>query len=236
MDAMPEGGSISFRTKSDKDYVFLSVSDTGVGISEGVKQKIFDPFYTTRRPEGTGLGLSVSYSIIKRHGGKIEVESEVGKGTTFMLSIPIHKGAIQETIPPGPNLKSKVKENVKRKKKGLRVLVVDDKEEICTILDDFLSRKGYAVKTVDNGAEAILLSRKEDFDLIICDLAMDKVTGYDVIRAINKLDKRPKIGITTGRSKKLKYIDEEDDLKVDFIIKKPFNLSELARHIDDLGI
>ncbi len=92
------------------------------------------------------------------------------------------------------------------------------------------------VKTVDNGAEAILLSKKEHFDLVICDLAMDKVTGYDVIRAINKLDNRPKIGITTGRSKKLKYIDKEDDLKVDFIIKKPFSLSELTKHIDDLGI
>ncbi len=92
------------------------------------------------------------------------------------------------------------------------------------------------VKTVDNGAEAILLSKKERFDLVICDLAMDKVTGYDVIRAINKLDNRPKIGITTGRSKKLKYIDKEDDLKVDFIIKKPFSLSELTKHIDDLGI
>ena len=236
MDAMPDGGRISLSTRSDKNYVFLSVSDTGVGMNESVKQKIFDPFYTTRRPQGTGLGLSVSYSIIKRHGGKIEVESEVGKGTTFMLSIPVRKGAAQETIPPGPELKPKVRKNMKRKQKGLRVLVVDDKEEICTVLDGFLTRKGHTVKTVGNGTEAILLSKKGNFDLVICDLAMDKVTGYDIIRAINKLDKRPKIGITTGRSKKLKYIDKEDDLKVDFIIKKPFNLSELTKHIDDLGI
>ncbi|MHC4268697.1 MAG: PAS domain S-box protein [Planctomycetota bacterium] len=236
MDAMPDGGRISISTKSDKNYIFLSVSDTGVGMSEDLKQKIFDPFYTTRRPHGTGLGLSVSYSIIKRHGGKIEVKSELGKGATFMLSIPVRKEATQETIPLGPDLKPRVKKKMKTREKGLRVLVVDDKEDICTILDGFLSRQGHVVKTVNNGAEAIMLSKKEYFDLVICDLAMDNVTGYDVIKAINKLDNRPKIGITTGRINKLKYIHEEDDLKVDFTMKKPFNLSELARHIDALGI
>ncbi len=116
MDAMPGGGHITLSTKIDKDYILLSVSDTGVGMPEDVKQRIFDPFYTTRRPHGTGLGLSVSYSIIKKHGGEITVESEAGKGTTFMLSIPVSKGAVQKTMPPVLGLKPKVK---KRRKKDL---------------------------------------------------------------------------------------------------------------------
>jgi signal transduction histidine kinase len=88
LDAMPDGGRISFSTWSEENTVFISISDTGEGMSEEVKKKIFDPFFTMRRPLGTGFGMSVSYGIIMRHGGKIEVESEVGRGSTFTLQFP----------------------------------------------------------------------------------------------------------------------------------------------------
>ena len=209
------------------NFVEITFADTGKGMPEEVRRKIFDPFFTTRRPHGTGLGMSVTYGIMKRHGGKIEVESEVGKGTTFTLHIPIRGEAVQRVVPTEPVLEIATK--------VLRVLVVDDEQEICVILETFLSGKGHMVKVVNNGAEAIELSRREDIDLVLCDLAMPEVTGYDVIKALNELDKRPKIGISTGWGEQLKPI-EEDTLKVDFIIRKPFSLSELERKISDLGI
>ena len=226
LDAMPDGGSISFSTKSDENTVFVTISDTGKGMPEEVKKKIFEPFFTTQRPRGTGLGMSITYGIITRLGGMIEVESEEGKGTTFNLSIPICKEAVQKTEPPEPGMEITTKK--------LRVLVIDDEEDICMILSRFLSREGHIVKTINNGTDAIELAGKEDFDLILCDLAMPEVTGYDVIKALNELEKRPKIGLMTGWCEEIKRIEEEA-LKVDFICRKPFNLLELVRHINDLA-
>ena len=116
-----------------------------------------------------------------------------------------------------------------------KILVIDDREEICNMLDNFLSKKGHLVRVVDNGREAIMLAKTIDYDLVLCDLAMPDVYGYDVIKALNELENRPKIGLITGWGEKLKPIEDED-FKVDFIIKKPFDLSELTRHINDLGI
>ncbi len=88
LDTMDDGGRLSFRTWEKDDNVLVSISDTGKGMHEDVQKRIFDPFFTTRRPEGKGLGLSISYGIITRHGGKIEVESEAGNGSTFTISLP----------------------------------------------------------------------------------------------------------------------------------------------------
>jgi PAS domain S-box-containing protein len=245
LDAMPDGGTITVSTRYicqsavlavgrkenasglKSDFVEIVFADTGEGMSEEVKKKVFDPFFSTRGQHGTGLGMSVTYGIIKRHDGKIEVESEVGKGTIFNLSIPVCKEAVPRVALSVPIRQIKTTK--------LRILVVDDEEEICTVLDKFLSKKGHIVKAVNNGSEAIELNRKEGFDLVICDLAMPEVTGYDIIKTLNGLDKSPKIGISTAWGEKLKPLEEES-LKVDFIIKKPFNLSELERKISDLGI
>jgi two-component system cell cycle sensor histidine kinase/response regulator CckA len=224
-DAMPDGGCFSFSTWSSKDSVFVSISDTGEGMSEEVKSKIFDPFYTTRRPQRTGLGMSIVYNAIARHDGWIEVDSELGKETTITLSIPVKREARQQKVSS--------KQTWGRMAKGLSILVVDDEEDMCNILNKFFSRAGHIVKTVDNGAEAIELTKKEDFDIVMCDLIMPDVTGYDVIKALNNLDKVPKIGISTGLCEKLTSA-EENALEVDFIIKKPFKLLELASKINTL--
>jgi len=225
LDAMPDGGRLSFRTWSKNDTVFASITDTGRGMSEDVKKNVFDPFFTTKRPEGTGLGMSTSYSKVARQGGKIEVDSEEGKGSTFTLQFPITIEIASPITTP------KLKQETKGKK--LSILVVDDEEEICNMLDDFLSRSGYKVKTVDSGAGAIELAKRENFDLVLCDMAMPDIFGYEVIKFLNKLKKRPKIGIITGWGGKLKPMDDEE-FKVDLIVKKPFDLSELRKHINDM--
>ena len=225
LDAMPDGGTLSFSTWSNENTVFVCISDTGDGMSEETKRNIFDPFYTTKMAAGTGLGMSLSYGIITRHGGNIEVESEEGKGTKFTLQFP--------TTNESASLITDHEQEQELSERNLHILVVDDEDALCVVLDQFFSRCGNTVKTVNNGSDAINIVKSEDFDLVLCDLAMPDISGYDVVEALNKLEKRPKIGIITGCGKKLNSMEES--MEVDFIARKPFNFSELTKQINDLG-
>ncbi|MGR3174454.1 MAG: response regulator [Candidatus Scalindua sp.] len=223
LDAMPDGGCMSFSTWSNEDTVFVRISDNGEGMTKEVRKNIFDPFFTTRMAVGTGLGMSTAYGIISQHGGKIEVESEIRRGSIFTLQFPIAAKA--------DSLKEIPEQKKDTKSKCLRIMVIDDETAICEILDNYLSGRGHLVRTVDNGTEAIMLTRNDDYDLVLCDIAMPEVFGYDVIKALNGLDKRPKIGIITGWGEEIKPMEEED-MKVDFILRKPFDLSDLSSHIN----
>jgi PAS domain S-box-containing protein len=225
LHVMPEGGTVLFCTWSNDNNVYVSISDSGTGMSEEVKEKIFDPFFTTKRAEGSGLGMSVSYGIVKSHGGNIEVESEDGKGCTFTLKFPIDRETRQSMVLPESTHKIKLEK--------LRILVIDDEEEICSILERFFSRNGHKVKSFMNCAEAIKILKSEEFDLVLCDLVMPDLTGHDVIEVMDKLERRPKIGLITGWDEKIETKDTEE-LKVDFIIKKPFEFSTLTRFVNDI--
>jgi len=137
LDAMPDGGSLSFSTWSIGDTVFVGISDTGEGMSEDVKKSIFDPFFTTKTPVGTGLGMSMTYGIMTRHGGKIEVESGIGKGSTFTLQFP---ATVRAVSPIAAQPEQETNE------KDLRILVVDDEVAMCDILDKVFSGDGHKVK------------------------------------------------------------------------------------------
>lgn len=89
LNAMPDGGVILLHTRKNNGNVLINITDTGHGMTEDVKKRVFDPFFTTRSPEGTGLGMSIVYGVIKRHGGELEVQSKVGNGTSFIMSIPV---------------------------------------------------------------------------------------------------------------------------------------------------
>lgn len=226
LDAMSKGGSLSFGTWDKNDTIFIRISDTGKGMPDAVREKIFDPFYTTRRPLGTGLGMSIVHGIIKRHGGKIEVESEVGKGTTVTISIPAAEEKAQQEVLSG-------QETQEIKTKGLRILVVDDDLNICNLLNSFLSKEGHQVKAVDISTEAMKLLEVEEFDLVLSDYAMPYATGYDIAKFLDRLERRPKIGIITGWDESVD-VKKIEGIKIDFIIKKPFELLELARQINDV--
>jgi len=226
LDAMLIGGRLSFSTWRKDDTVFVTISDTGKGMSEEVKKHIFDPFFTTRSPEGTGLGISVTYGIITRHDGKIDVKSKGGKGSTFTLRFPISKEEIVH-----PDISSKPSQEIKTR--SLNILVVDDEQEMCEVLSDFFTGDGHKVKSASNGTDGISLLKREDFDLVLCDLAMPNVTGRDVIKELDTLDKRPKVGLITGWRLEMKDVKKED-LKVDFVVKKPFKFSELRRDIRNI--
>jgi PAS domain S-box-containing protein len=223
LDAMPGGGGICFRSGGVGDTVFIVISDTGVGMSKDVQKKIFDPFFSTKQFEGTGLGLSASYGIIAKHGGRIDVESEVGKGCTFTIFLPMTTESVRQEVitVPVPKIMSE----------NLRILIVDDQKSICDVLSDFFIKDGHNVKSVFSGTDAIKLLKTEEFDLVLSDIVMPEVSGYDVIRAVYELENRPKIGIITGWLN-TGHFENDGVLKADFISRKPFDFAELTESIN----
>ena len=225
LDAMPEGGKIALCAWRKDRNVFVSISDNGEGMPEEVQKKVFDPFFTTRRPERTGLGMSASYGIVTSHSGSIDIESKIGKGSMFTLKFPFSKGEASPAETEKIDKQTKVK--------PINILVVDDNQNMGLLIDQMLSEEGHNVKYVCSGAEAIELLRSERFDLLLSDLIMPEVTGYDVIRSLDKMDRRPKVGIITGCSERYRAV-KQVGLKVDFIIKKPFDLPELTNQINNI--
>ena len=193
-------------------------------MTDDVKNRIFDPFFTTRSPEGTGLNMSNAHSITIRNGGRISVESEPGKGTTVTIRFGMTKGIDKPEILPESTQETKTKRG--------NILVLDDNETICRLLDKFLSEEGYIVKTANNGVDAMKLLESETFDLMLSDNAMTKDKGFDLIKSLDALENRPEIGIITGREDE-SVIKKKEDLKAHFIAEKPFNLPELLREIND---
>ena len=247
LDAMPGGGKITVKTRcirsessvveynEEKDskplivnsklktnFIEITIADTGSGMPDEVKKKMFDPFFSTRSPEGTGLGMSISYGIIARHSGEIMVESELGKGSVICLTLPVSCKPSHHIVTPDQDVKANID--------CLNILVVDDKEEVCEALCKMFKDEGHEVCGVISGAEALKLLKKNSYDLLICDLVMPDINGRDILNALKTMNKQPKVGLITGWKYKIEDAEKEG-LKVDFIIKKPFNLPKLRRDI-----
>ncbi len=219
IDAMPGGGCITFRAWEKGNTAFMSIADNGCGMSQEVHDKIFDPFFSTKGVDGTGLGMSVSYGIVRKHGGKIDVSSQIGKGSVFTIELPV----ATEIVLPEVSSESEV--NIKAD--NYRILVADDVKEISGILYMFLSRQGYNVDKVESGAEAIKLIKRELYDLVICDLGMPEVSGWDIIKVVESLKKKPKVGLVTGWADMLESLNK-DNVSADFVIGKPIRYNELS--------
>lgn len=142
-----------------------------------------------------------------------------------MLKLTAIKETVHPAVSAGPARRVKVK--------NCRILVVDDEKAICRFMNRFLSREGHFVKTADNGGEAVKILKSEEFDLVLCDLAMPGVSGLDVLREIEALDKRPKVGVITAWGEVLSKFKRRD-LQIDFVIKKPIELAELTGRINDV--
>jgi len=225
LDAMPGGGSLSFHTWAEEKTLFVTISDTGMGMGKTVQRNVFDPFFTTKIGVGTGLGMSTAYGIVVRHGGEIEVESEEGKGSRFTIRLPLSN----EIAKP----EATFEQEQELKAEGLRMLIVDDEQEICDLLSEYFLEDGHNVKSVNTGDMAIKLLETESFDLVLSDLVMPEVTGYDIIETIGTLEKKPKVGIITGWEDAYKT-EKGETLKADFIVRKPINFSELTRCINNV--
>jgi PAS domain S-box-containing protein len=217
VDAMPKGGKLSISCRRQDDRLQLQFADTGIGMPEDVCQKIFEPFFTTKGANGTGLGLSVSYSIIERHEGSISVRSEPGAGAIFTIDLPA----------VGPNSLAHDEPLLNEELSGLRILVVDDESAVRETLAEMLVAANHEVELADSGHEAIQKLSRTNFDFVFTDLSMPEMDGWDTARAIRKDWPLVKIVLVTGYGPTAIPPDGEEDL-IDGIIGKPFNFGQVS--------
>jgi signal transduction histidine kinase/CheY-like chemotaxis protein len=220
LDAMPNGGAVTMRTSLAGDQVVCMVRDTGVGMAAAVLRRVFDPFFTTKGERGTGLGLSVVYGIVTRHGGHIDVDSRPGGGTTFTLRLPASDPAPVVTAPERPPMRPK----------PARILIVDDEAEIREVLSYALGEDGHAVVTCKDGQGAIAALEHARFDLVITDLGMPGVSGWDVARAVKARRPGTPVVMVTGWREQINPAEAARE-GVDHLIAKPFRRDEVRETI-----
>jgi two-component system cell cycle sensor histidine kinase/response regulator CckA len=234
-DAMPDGGRLILETRNETireeycrihpeakpgKYVLLTVSDTGQGMEKQVSDRIFEPFFTTKQPgEGTGLGLSMVFGIVKSHRGHINCYSEPGVGTTFKIYFPVAQVdmalAIQDTIemPPG----------------GIEtLLLVDDEEAVRTLGAEMLESAGYTVLTAANGREGLKVygQNKDQISLVILDLVMPEMSGRKCLEELLKMDPTAKVLIASGYAANGPAKETRESGAAGFI-SKPFDLKQI---------
>jgi len=242
-DAMPEGGSISIKAENvfvDENYarmhieakagrfVVINVSDTGPGMTSDIQSRIFEPFFTTKEmTKGTGLGLSTALTIVKSHGGFINVYSELHKGSRFTVYLPaldmpdhIDAAAVQTDLPLG---------------KGELILVVDDEESIREITRGTLETFGYKVLTASDGTEALALyaDKKNEIAVVLTDMVMPFMDGPATIRALHRMNPHVRIiaasGLGTG------HRAGEGTLEgVSVFLNKPYTAEKLLKTLAEV--
>ncbi len=220
VDAMPNGGMITFRTRANGESVAFECSDTGVGMTPETRERCLEPFFTTKGEQGTGLGLSIVYGIIQRHSGSIKIQSESGKGTTFRIHLPIH--ARQQHEPAKPE--STVRPH------PLQVLVVEDDALIREIEAEYLACDGHAVETAANGTEGLKKFCSKKFDLVLSDRAMPEMNGDQLAGVIKTMSPDTPVILVTGFADALDG-NGSKPAGVDQVLAKPFSHETLRRAV-----
>jgi CheY-like chemotaxis protein len=220
LDAMPAGGRFTFKTALDGGRVVVRAEDSGCGMSEETRRRVFEPFFTTKGAQGNGLGLAVVWGIMTRHQGEIQVESTLGRGTTFVVSLPV-PAELPTDI--GVGTSDSVPE-------GKRVLVVEDNPDILQSLGDLLRESGCHVIQAADGLAAIAQLEAEAVDLVLTDLAMPGASGWEVATACRERHPSTPIGLITGFGDRLEP-DKIERHGVRFVVAKPFTSTELLREV-----
>lgn len=230
VDAMPAGGRLTLSTQERNGSIEIAVSDTGVGMSPEVRSRVFDPFFTTKGKAGMGLGLAVSYGILQRHEGTIEVESEVGHGTTFRLKLAIaeNKPATGTEVATGPRLTLVPSSNTPR------ILVVDDEPCIRVLLEDILNSKGYEVTLAESGSEALKWLDAQSYKAVFTDVGMPGMSGWELARAIRERSEGIPIAVITGWGEAVSSTERET-AKVDWVVAKPFSIDRIAEILTEIA-
>jgi len=189
-------------------------------MDEETRARVFEPFFTTKGAQGNGLGLAVVWGIVARHGGEITADSAVGRGTTFTMRLPV-----PTVLPADPGA-----EGGPRLPQGTRVLVVEDNAEILRSLGALLQDSGCRVIEAANGATALARIEAEPVDLILTDLAMPGISGWEVASACRERCPGIPIGLITGFGDRLDP-GELEQHGVRFVVAKPFTAEELLRAV-----
>lgn len=236
VDAMPQGGKITLRTRMlrhqpNSKYprqIAVEVTDSGTGMTEETRKRCLEPFFSTKGKRGTGLGLAMVYGVMKRHEGTIEIDSEVGKGTTFRLLFPVRpnlaKGAADEDVSPV---------------EPLQILCIDDEPLLRELIKELLERDGHEVEVSDSGQSGLdefrlARERGRPFDVVITDLGMPYLDGRQVAKAVKQESPSTPVVMLTGWGAFMKEEGQTPEL-VDAILSKPPRSRELREMLNKLS-
>jgi signal transduction histidine kinase/CheY-like chemotaxis protein len=234
-----DSGSITCAAGHRSGDIVVSVTDSGIGIAPADQPKVFEKFKQvgdtlTDRPKGTGLGLPICKEIVEYHGGRIWVESEIGKGSTFSFTLPVKTGA--KPAPRSLDIESLVRQLrekvASQEPRGRSILVVDDDPNIRSLLQQELTEAGYAVRLAENGRQALALVREETPGLIILDVMMPEMNGFDVAAVLKNDPSTMDIPIII-----LSIVEDKERgfrLGVDRYLTKPIDTASLFREVGAL--
>ena len=229
MEALPEGGDIHLTTVTEGDKGVLRVSDTGMGISRENLGRVFNPFFTTKADPGAGLSLASDRKVVEECGGKIFVDSEEGKGTTFRVQFPLAESLPEPTEAlPQPGTEPR-----------LTILAIDDTEGITDFLKTALHTHGHTVLTAASGEEGIEIFKQKHADLVICDLGMPGMTGWEVGTRVSAIcqergvSKTPFILLTAWANQELES-EKIARSGADAVVAKPLDMKAMLKVIREV--
>tara|TARA_R110001583_G_scaffold61687_3_gene181984 strand:+ start:13984 stop:15600 length:1617 start_codon:yes stop_codon:yes gene_type:complete len=248
MHAMHNGGELSITTNNESlsetqainynisagEYVLINIEDNGCGMSADIRSKIFEPFFSTKGELGAGLGLSQVYGFIQSSGGAISVYSELGKGTRFFIFLPKSSEKLPRNSEKKTDTIMKKEQTHIKLSDGESILVVDDENQLCVLAKKILDHYGYKVLTASSGEQALLLLKSHHVDLLLSDIIMPKMSGYQLAEQVAKFHPNIKILFASG------FQDEQ--VKSTFksphpLINKPYNaqvlLSSIRQSLDE---
>ena len=223
-DALPSGGRIVLRLRGTPDSALVEVADTGIGMPEEVRRKCVEPFFTTKGPQGTGLGLSVCHGIVERHGGRLEVDSNVGQGTTVRIYWPLASEDASE---------KPAKTGEAALPKG-RVLYIDDDPRVRKVVKAMLEQLGQHVHVAEGGAEGLEMLQTNRYDVVITDLGMPDVDGTIVTRAVKFAYPELPVVLLTGWESDVETAKMTKTVSADCILGKPVTISQLQETLAEL--
>jgi CheY-like chemotaxis protein/anti-sigma regulatory factor (Ser/Thr protein kinase) len=214
VDAMPAGGTITLRSAERAGAAVIEIADTGTGMTEEVRQRCLEPFFSTKAEQGTGLGLAMVFGIIRRHEGTLDIESEPGRGTTIRLTLPRYEPT------DAPEAETRLTLD-----RSLRVLMVDDEPTARDIISHYLLGDGHRVTTATGGSDAMQKAMAGTFDVIITDHGMPEMDGIKLAEVLHLLDADRPIILLTG------FANPPDPLpaSVQRVLKKPLT-PDVLRH------
>jgi CheY-like chemotaxis protein len=214
VDALPTGGRIVVSTGAEPGRAVVSVRDSGTGMPDEVKRRAFEPFFTTKGVKSTGLGLAVAYGTVRRHGGQVSLESTPGEGTTVSFWLPAED---RPATPAAPAADSGDAVG--------SILVIDDETDVRELVADALAARGHTITVASGGREGLARFETGRYDLVLTDLGMPDLNGWEVVRAVKAARSDVPVLLLTGWAD---AVEPADARRVDGVIKKPFNLKHLA--------
>lgn len=215
VDAMPEGGELRLHARAEREWLVLELSDTGVGMSAEVRAHCFEPFYTTKGTNGTGMGLSTVYGTICRHGGELEVDSQPGKGTRLIHRLPLAPATADSTPP----------ETLARV--GARILCADGDEEVRRFVGRSLTLQGHSVHLSSTDREALAALEQERFDLVLAATDLPDDGGQAFAAQVRARFPGTKVIFFAGSTECVGG-DGNDETRADLVLRKPLRLPELS--------